>query len=70
MMSETLPPFLLDVIVPKNAHIMVRSWIAMIYVCKQTFVVKNKCVIHNIEIFATIEPSLVTWIPPRFLDLN
>jgi hypothetical protein len=69
-MNETLPPLLVDARVLKNVHIMVRSWIAKIYVDKQAIVVKNNCVIHNIEFFAAIEPSSVTWISPRFLDLN
>jgi hypothetical protein len=69
-MSEILAPFSVDAKVPKNAHIMVRSWIAKIYVDKQAFVVKNNCVIHNIIFFAVIELSLMTWIPPRLKDFN
>jgi hypothetical protein len=69
-MSEILPPFLVNATMLKDVHIMVRSWIAKIYVDKQTFVVKNNCVIHNIEFFAAIEPSPMTWIPPRLKDFN
>jgi hypothetical protein len=69
-MSEILSPFSKDVRVSKNVHIMVKSCIAKIFVDKQAYVVKNNCVIHNKEFFAAIEPNLVTWILPRFLDLN
>ncbi len=70
IISETLPPFSIDAIVPKNVHIMVRSQIAKIHVNKQVFVVKNNCVIHNIKKIAAIELSLVTWILPRFPNFN
>jgi hypothetical protein len=69
-MSEILLPFPIDARMLKNVHIMVRSWIARIYVDKQAFVVKNNYVFHSIEFFTTIESSLMTWIPPRFPDLN
>jgi hypothetical protein len=59
-MSEILPPLSIDARVLKNVHITVKSWIAKIYVDKQTFVVKNNYVIHSIDFFAAIEPSLVT----------
>jgi hypothetical protein len=59
-MSEILPPLLTDAKVLKNVHIMVKSWIAKIYVDKQASVVKNNCVIHSIDFFAAIKPSLVT----------
>jgi hypothetical protein len=44
------------------------SFIIGFYVDKQASMVKNNYVIHNKEFFATIEPSLVTWIPPRYLN--
>jgi hypothetical protein len=69
-MNETLLPVSVDVKVLKNAHIKVRSWITKIYVDKQAYVVKNNYVIHSIDFLATIEPSLVIWIPPRFSDFN
>jgi len=59
-MSEILPPLLVDVRESKNVHIMVKSWIAKIYVDKQASVVKNNCVIHSIIFFVAIEPSPVT----------
>jgi hypothetical protein len=59
-MSEILPPFLVNARVLKGAYIMVRSWIAKIYVNKQTSVVKDNCVIHDIEFFVAIEPSPMT----------
>jgi hypothetical protein len=64
-MSEILPPFLVDARVLKNAHVMVRSWIAIIYVNKQTFVL-----FIALSFFAAIKPSPMTWIPPRFPDHN
>jgi hypothetical protein len=59
-MNEIFPPFLIDVRVLKNAHIMVRSWIAKIYADKQAFVTKINYVIHNIKFFTAIEPSPMT----------
>jgi hypothetical protein len=59
-MNEILLPLLVDVNVPKNVHIMERSWIAKIYVDKQAFVVNNNCVILSIKFFVAIKPSLMT----------
>jgi hypothetical protein len=58
-MNEILLPFSVDARVLKNAHIMVRYWIARIYVDKQASMVKNNYVIHNIDFLMAIEPSLV-----------
>jgi hypothetical protein len=69
-MGEILLSFLVDARVSKNAHIMVRYWIIRIYVDKQASMVKNNYIIHSIDFLAAIEPSLVIWILPRFLDFN
>jgi hypothetical protein len=54
-MNEILLPFPIDARVLKNVHIMLRSWIAKIYVDKQALVVKNNYVICNIEFFTANE---------------
>jgi hypothetical protein len=53
-MSEILSPFSVDARMSINVHIMVRSWIARIYVNKQASMIKNNCFIHNIDYFVAM----------------
>jgi hypothetical protein len=69
-MNKILTPFIVKCEVPKDADIMIRTWVFNIYVGEQTCVVKNNGVVHNIDFLLSIKPRLVTLVLPRLLALN
>jgi hypothetical protein len=54
----------------QNVKIMIGPRVVDVYVYERFMIINNVCVVHCIDIFSTIEVSLMCFIIPWFLDFE
>ncbi len=63
-------PIGIDIEMLQYGYIIVQSWVSNVNVNEEALVVNNDCVVHWINNFPIVEPSLVHHIIPQLVDFH